>query len=60
MITWSLKHVKKGILNRYKIQELMNKPVDCQFKVDTEDKIVVADQKKVGLQIRSKKTGIRY
>jgi energy-converting hydrogenase A subunit M len=49
MITWSLKQVKKGILNRYKIQELISKPVDCQFKIDTEDKIVVADQKKVGL-----------
>jgi hypothetical protein len=31
LITWSFKHVKKGQLNKYKIQKLSVKPVDSQF-----------------------------
>ena len=28
LITWNFKHIKKGVLNKYKIQQLQTRPVD--------------------------------
>ena len=60
LITWNFKKVKRGILNEYQIKQLDTTPVDNQFQFDREEKILVTDQKNVGLQSRKKKTYIQY
>lgn len=59
LITWNFKKVKRGILNEYQIKQLDSTPVDNQFQLDREEKILVTDQKTVGIQSR-KKTYIQY
>ena len=58
LVTWNFKKVKRGILNQYVIKELDTKPIDNQFQIDREEKILVTDQKIVGVQTRSKKSYI--
>ena len=60
LVTWNFKKVRKGILNEYQIKKLDTKPVDNQFQVDREQKILVTDPKIVGVQQRSKKSYISY
>ena len=60
LITWDFKEVRAGKRSNYKITKLLSKPVDCQFRINTDDKIIVTDESKVGLQIRRKKQAIKY
>ena len=60
LVTWNFKKVKRGILNEYLIKALDTKPVDNQFQLDREEKILVTDEKQVGVQSRKKKTYIQY
>lgn len=60
LITWSFKHIKRGQLNKYKIQKLECKPVDSQFQVNNDEKIIVTDDTHVGFQVRSKKVAIQH
>mmetsp|Transcript_1642 Transcript_1642/g.2269 ORF Transcript_1642/g.2269 Transcript_1642/m.2269 type:complete len:122 (-) Transcript_1642:119-484(-) len=54
LITWNFKKIKRGILNEYHIKQLDSCPVDNQFQLDHEEKILVTDQKTVGIQSRKK------
>lgn len=49
LITWDFKEVRAGKRSNYKITKLLSKPVDCQFRINTDDKIIVTDENKVGL-----------
>lgn len=60
LITWSFKHIKRGQLNRYKIQKLHTKPIDSQFQVNNDEKIIVTDEATVGFQVRNKKVAFQY
>jgi len=42
-VTWNFKKVKRGVLNEYQVKELEVKPVDNQFQLDREEKILVTD-----------------
>lgn len=48
LVTWSFRHIKRGQLNKYKIQKLQSKPVDSQFQVNNDEKIIVTDEDSVG------------
>ena len=54
LITWNFKKIKRGILNDYQIKKLDTNPVDNQFQMDRDEKILVTDQKVVGVQARKK------
>ena len=43
LVTWNFRKVKRGILNEYQVKELEVKPVDNQFQLDREEKILVTD-----------------
>merc|ERR1711915_262112 len=44
LITWNFKKIKqRGILNDYQIKKLDTSPVDNQFQVDRDEKILVTD-----------------
>ena len=60
LVTWNFKKVKRGILNEYMIKVLDTKPIDNQFQLNQEDKILITDEKNVGIQNRKKKTYHQY
>lgn len=60
LITWNFIKVRRGVLNEYQVKELDTQPVDNQFQLDREEKILVTDQKTVGVETRKKKTYIQY
>lgn len=43
LVTWNFRKVRRGVLNEYQIKELETMPVDNQFQLDREEKILVTD-----------------
>ena len=43
LVTWNFKKVMRGVLNEYQVKELTTNPVDNQFQLDREEKILVTD-----------------
>ena len=43
LVTWNFKKVRRGVLNEYQVKELTTNPVDNQFQLDREEKILVTD-----------------
>ena len=60
LITWNFKKIKRGMQPEYKIVKLLTAPVDNQFQVDHEEKILVTDDKQVGIRTRTKKESYQY
>lgn len=60
LIIWNFKRIKKGLRPDYKIVKLLTTPVDNQFQLDHEEKILVTDDKQVGIKTRNKKETFHY
>lgn len=60
LVTFSFKHVKKGILNKYRIQKMLNPVIDSQFQVNNDEKIIVTDDQDAHFKYRAKKEVIQY
>lgn len=60
LVTWNFKRIKLGLRAEYRIVKLLTTPVDNQFQVDHEEKILVTDDKEVGIKTRSKKNSYQY
>ena len=60
LVTWNFKRIRRGLRPDYQIKRLITAPVDNQFQIDHEEKILVTDDKQVGIWTRSKKTKYSY
>jgi hypothetical protein len=60
LITFSFKHVKKGILNKYRVQKMLTTVVDTQFQVNNDEKIIVTDEQDAHFTHRAKKQAYVY
>lgn len=60
LVIWNFSRIKKGLRPDYRIVKLLTTPVDNQFQLDHEEKILVTDDKQVGVKIRSKKEAFHY
>lgn len=67
VVTWNFKKVQKGQLRAYDIQRIStggksggSQLVDGQFQFNDDERILVTEAKKIGVQTRSRKTMIHY
>ena len=60
LVTWNFRKVKKGVLNQYKIVVLNSTPVDNQYQVNHSERVLVTDDKQVGIQTVKRRAIIKY